>query len=62
MDKKKLFQYTLDRKFTDLELILVDSNDTLIMHLHKVIVSSSCPYFETLLSSSFSDSVSDKIG
>ncbi len=60
MDKKKLFQYTLDRKFTDLELTLVDSNDTLIMHLHKVILSSSCPYFETLLSSYFSDSVSDK--
>lgn len=60
MDKKKLFQYTLDRKFTDLELTLIDSNDTMIMHLHKVILSSSCSYFETLFSSSFSDSVSDK--
>ncbi|AKI79840.1 putative BTB/POZ domain-containing protein [Acanthamoeba polyphaga mimivirus] len=60
MDKKKLFQYTLDRKFTDLELTLVDSNDTLTMYLHKVILSLSCPYFETIFSSSFSDSVSDK--
>src|SRR5581483_9624134 len=48
MDFNKLYQDLHNKKYTDVELILVDSNRQLIMNVHKVILACSSEYFDKL--------------
>ena len=49
MDFHKLYQAVNDELFTDVTLTLIDANNEITMDLHKVILYSSCIYFEKLL-------------
>ncbi len=44
----KLYEDITAKKFTNVEIILVDSNDTLILNLHKCILACSSTYFNNL--------------
>src|SRR5581483_12226002 len=48
MDFNKLYQDLHNKKYTDVELILIDSNKQLIMNVHKVILACSSEYFDKL--------------
>src|SRR5581483_10624179 len=48
MDFNKLYQDLHNKKYTDVELILVDCNKQLIMNVHKVILACSSEYFDKL--------------
>src|SRR5581483_5167952 len=48
MDFNKLYQDIHNKKYTDVEFILVDSNKQLIMNVHKVILACSSEYFDKL--------------
>src|SRR5581483_8808355 len=50
MDFNKLYQDLHNKKYTDVELILVDSNKQLNMNVHKVILACSSEYFDKLFS------------
>ena len=49
MDYNKLFHTINQNLFTDLLLTLDDGTKQITMHLHKIILYSSCLYFEKLL-------------
>src|SRR5581483_499386 len=48
MDFNKFYQDLHNKKYTDVELILVDSNKQLNMNIHKVILACSSEYFDKL--------------
>lgn len=57
MDHLNLCRYLTDSILTDIELTLIDENaNTLVINVHKLILSINCPYFETLFSGQFIDS------
>ena len=47
MDLNKLFQY-ITNQVTDVELILIDSNSSTKIKVHKTILAFSCDYFYKL--------------
>src|SRR3990172_6759553 len=49
MDYHKLYSSLKENLFTDLTIVLIDGNHHLTSHLHKIILYSSCIYFEKLL-------------
>ena len=49
MNFHKLYQAVNDELFTDITLTLIDSTNKITMDLHKIILYSSCIYFEKLL-------------
>src|SRR3972149_5336993 len=49
MDYHKLYGSLKENLFTDLTIILMDGNHHLTIDLHKIILYSSCIYFEKLL-------------
>ena len=51
MDLHKLYQAVNDELFIDITLTLIDRNNEITMDLHKIILYSSCIYFEKLLTS-----------
>ncbi len=55
--RKKMFQFTKEDKFTDLDIIVQERT----FHLHKAILASSCDYFDKLLSSGLRESSEDAI-
>lgn len=57
MDHLNLCRYLTESILTDLELTLIDENEnTLVINVHKLILSINCQYFETLFSGQFIDS------
>lgn len=56
MDLNKLFNFSQEKVFTDLLLILIDDENTeRQINVHRIILSISCPYFEKLLTASFKE-------
>ncbi len=51
MNLNKLYKFK--DKFTDLQLILVDNLMETTLNVHKIILISSCPYFETMFNNDF---------
>src|SRR3990172_12949961 len=49
MDYHKLYSSLKENLFTDLTIVLIDGNHHLTIDLHKIILYSSCIYFEKLL-------------
>lgn len=48
MNLNKLRQDLLDKKFTDVNLILYDSEGSIGLHAHRVVLAISCDYFHQL--------------
>ncbi|AKI79954.1 putative BTB/POZ domain-containing protein [Acanthamoeba polyphaga mimivirus] len=62
MDHLNLCRYLTDSILTDLELTLIDENEnTLVLNVHKLVLSINCPYFETLFCSQFIDSKKENL-
>lgn len=49
MNLNELYQDLSDKKFTDMELVLIDQNESITIHTHKVILACSSNYFKKLL-------------
>lgn len=48
MNSNKLYLDTINKKYTDIELVLQDKNVSVTMNLHKNILACSCDYFEKM--------------
>ena len=49
MNSDKIRQRFHDGKGSDMELILIDDNNTIKLNLHKFVLINSCDFFETLI-------------
>lgn len=48
MDYKRLYQDTINKKFTDCKIIISKANISYEFHGHKIFLSLFCPYFDSL--------------
>lgn len=61
MNIAKLVQFCDEKTLCDITIRLVDLHREKTMHVHKVILAASCPYFETMFKSYFCESSAKEI-